>query len=93
LALDIRKKLQKVEGFEGKLLSEIIEIAQCVYNNRDMLEDRQAKRLSKMRVAALQVPASRPSRSSELPPKWQLTKIPRVPLEKDQCSYCKEKRH
>jgi hypothetical protein len=40
LALDIRKKLQKQEGLEGKLLSELIEIAQCVYNNRDMPEDR-----------------------------------------------------
>jgi hypothetical protein len=34
-APDIRKKLQKLEGFEGKLLSELIEVAQSVYNNRD----------------------------------------------------------
>jgi isopropylmalate/homocitrate/citramalate synthase len=40
-APDIRKKLQKLEGFEGKLLSELVEIAQNVYNNRDMPEDRQ----------------------------------------------------
>jgi hypothetical protein len=40
-ASDIRKKLQKLEGFEGKLLSELIEIAQRVYNNRDTPQDRQ----------------------------------------------------
>jgi hypothetical protein len=39
-APDIRKKLQTQEGFEGKLLSELVEIAQCVYNNRDTPEDR-----------------------------------------------------
>jgi hypothetical protein len=69
LAPDIRKKLQKQGGFEGKLLSELVEIAQCVYNNRDTPEDRQAKKLSKVMVATLQTPASRPSRSSGLLPK------------------------
>jgi murein DD-endopeptidase MepM/ murein hydrolase activator NlpD len=93
LALDIRKKLQKLEGFEGKILSELIEIAQHVYNNRDMPEDRQARNLSKVMVAAVQAPASRPSRSSGSPAKWKLIKIPRALLEKYQCSYCKEKGH
>jgi hypothetical protein len=93
LAPDIRKKLQKLEGFEGKILSELTEIAQYVYNNRDMPEDRQVKRLSKVMVAALQAPASSLSRSSGPLPKQPLTKIPRAPLEKDQCACCKEKGH
>jgi hypothetical protein len=93
LAPDIRKKLQKLEGYEGKLLSELVEITQGFYNNRDPPEDRQAKRLSKVIVAALQTPTSRPSRSSGPPANWQLTRNPRAPLEKDQCAYCKEKGH
>jgi hypothetical protein len=82
-APDIKKKLQKLEGFEGKL-SDLVEIAQCVYNNRDMPEDRQAKRLSKVMVAVLQTPTYRPSRSSVPPDNRQLARNPRAPLEKDQ---------
>jgi hypothetical protein len=55
-APNIRKKLQKLEGFEGKL----VEIAQRVYNNRDMPEDRQAKRLSKVMVALHKLPPPGP---------------------------------
>jgi hypothetical protein len=86
-APDIRKKLQNLEGFEGKLLSDLIEIALCVYNNREMPEDRQAKQLPKVMVAALQTPAFR------TPANRQLARNPRTPLEKDQCAYCKEKGH
>ncbi|XP_070258968.1 uncharacterized protein [Myotis yumanensis] len=34
-APDIRKKLQKLEGFEGKSISELVEVAQKVFNNRE----------------------------------------------------------
>ncbi|KAK1342261.1 hypothetical protein QTO34_015017 [Cnephaeus nilssonii] len=34
-APDIRKKLQKLEGFEGKMLSELVEVAQKTFNNRE----------------------------------------------------------
>lgn len=34
-APDIRKKLQRLEGFEGENLSKLLEIAQKVFNNRD----------------------------------------------------------
>jgi hypothetical protein len=84
---DISKKLQKLEGFEGKFLSELIEIAQRVYNNRHMPEDRQAKRLPKVMVAALQTPTSRS------PANQKLARNPKAPLEKDQCAYCKQKGH
>lgn len=43
-APDIRKKLQKLEGFQGKNRSELLGIAQKVYNNCDSLEE--ARRLS-----------------------------------------------
>lgn len=34
-APDLHKKLQKLEGFEGKLISELVEIAQRVFQSRD----------------------------------------------------------
>ncbi|KAK1345518.1 LOW QUALITY PROTEIN: hypothetical protein QTO34_007976 [Cnephaeus nilssonii] len=34
-APDIRKKLQTLEGFEGKSLSELVEVTQKVFNNRE----------------------------------------------------------
>lgn len=53
-APDIRKKLQKIEGFEGKNLSELVEIAQRVFNNRDDPETANTKRMTKVVIAALQ---------------------------------------
>jgi hypothetical protein len=44
-------------------------------------------------VAALQTPASRPSRSSGPPANWQLARNPRAQLEKGQCAYCKKRGH
>lgn len=31
----LEKKLQKLEGFEGKSISELVEVAQKVFNNRE----------------------------------------------------------
>ncbi|XP_014401619.1 PREDICTED: uncharacterized protein LOC102245440 [Myotis brandtii] len=36
-APDIRRKLQKLEGFEGKSVSELVEVAQRVFHNREDL--------------------------------------------------------
>ena len=44
-AQDIRTKLQKLDGFEGKNLSELVEIALKVFNNRDSQEERQTKKI------------------------------------------------
>lgn len=52
-APDIRHKLQKLDGFEGKNLSELIEVAQKVCNNRDDADTTQTKKLSKIVAAAL----------------------------------------
>ena len=52
-APDIRKKLQKLDGFEGKKnLSELVEIARKVFNNRDSQEKRQTKKKKLSRVVA-----------------------------------------
>lgn len=55
---DIRKKLQKIDGFAGKSLSKLQEVAARGYNNRETPEERQArlrteenKRQEKIRAA------------------------------------------
>lgn len=53
-APDIRKKLQKLEGFEGMNRSQLMEVAQKVFNNRDSQEEKQEKRMARAVVAALQ---------------------------------------
>lgn len=40
----IRKKLQRLEGFEGENLLKLVEIATRIYNNREDQEDRQARK-------------------------------------------------
>lgn len=52
-APDIRKKLQKLEGFEGKVLSQLVEIAQRVFNNHDNPDLTQTKKVAKILVAAM----------------------------------------
>lgn len=47
LAPDIRRKIQKLEGFEGKVLSEVMEVAQKVFNNRDDSETVQTQKMRK----------------------------------------------
>ncbi|XP_045690246.1 uncharacterized protein LOC123815742 [Phyllostomus hastatus] len=55
-ASDIRKKLQKMEGFEGENRSKLLEIAQKVYVNRDNPEVGRTKEVTKILLAAQQPP-------------------------------------
>ncbi|KAM5194908.1 uncharacterized protein RBU33_016289 [Hipposideros larvatus] len=92
-APDIRKKLQKLEGFQGKNRSELLNIAQKVFDNRDSPEEAIAKRLGKVTIAALaaqnnsgfitQPHTERPMGGPKRRPGLSL----------DQCAYCKEKGH
>ncbi|XP_036136884.1 uncharacterized protein LOC118643095 [Molossus molossus] len=81
-APDIRKKLQKLEGFEGKAIIELIEIAQKVYQNREDPIREQTKQLSRILLAT---------------PEKQQNKVKKrakkLPLHRDQCAYCKERGH
>lgn len=47
LAPDIRKKLQKLEGFEGKVLSVMVEVDQKAFNNREDSETVQTRKMAK----------------------------------------------
>lgn len=76
-APDIRKKLQKLDGFAGMNTSQLLEIAQKVYNNRDVEKQKQitinadktAKRQVQVMVAAFREAGlgSRPLKDAPLP--------------------------
>ncbi|XP_045386557.1 uncharacterized protein LOC123629763 [Lemur catta] len=91
-APDIRRKLQRLEGFEGKLLSELVEIAQKIYNNREGSEVVQSKKMAKILVAAM-------GNSQNLCADMNKTKKGRHPKKgrsdvgPNQCAYCKEYGH
>uniref|UniRef100_A0A4X2KQ68 CCHC-type domain-containing protein n=1 Tax=Vombatus ursinus TaxID=29139 RepID=A0A4X2KQ68_VOMUR len=82
-APDIRRKLQKLDGFEGKTLTELMEVAKRVYDSREELQEKQARSMTRAVVAALaQIPGDR-----------QGGKGGRPPLSRDQCAYCKATGH
>ncbi|XP_017741444.1 PREDICTED: uncharacterized protein LOC108538102 [Rhinopithecus bieti] len=80
---DIRKKLQKLEGLEGKQLQDLLQIAQRVYNNRDTPDEKMTKVLAAVvQKEHLQPENTQPKRS----PRYNN-------LNKDQCAYCKKAGH
>ena len=52
-APDIRRKLQKLEGFTGMNITQLIEIANKVYLNREVQDDREAERKIKKKASLL----------------------------------------
>ena len=99
-APDIWKKLQRLDGFEGKNLSELVEIVQKVFNNRDSQEERQTKKLTQVVAAVLdarkgrgpQVPIEFWSGKKKKTKQKQVSWV-RAPLGKNQCAYCKQEGH
>lgn len=88
---DIRKKLQKLEGFAGMNISQLIEIANKVYNNREEAAEREARKRMEKKAALLAAALGRPA----LPPKGPPSKerVGHLRVEADQCAYCKERGH
>ncbi|XP_062977970.1 uncharacterized protein LOC134395737, partial [Elgaria multicarinata webbii] len=86
-APDIRKKLQKADGFEGMSLTQLKALADRVYVNREVEEKKEQVKLMKEK-ASLIAAALRP----EVP---QLTdkRSHRPVLGRNQCAYCKEEGH
>lgn len=52
-ALDIYRKLWILEGFEGKVISELAEVAWRVFNSREDIATVQGKKMGKGLLAAL----------------------------------------
>ena len=89
-ASDIRRKLQKIEGFEGENRSKLLEIAQKVYVNRDDPEIGRVKEVAKILLATQKLPESGRGRQHQR----GRGKGPQGGrLGKDQCAYCKEHGH
>ncbi|KAM8812611.1 LOW QUALITY PROTEIN: putative G-protein coupled receptor 149 [Rhynchonycteris naso] len=44
---DIRRKLKNLEGFPGVVISQLLEVAQKVYNNRETLKEKKTKKMTK----------------------------------------------
>ena len=82
------EKPQIQEEFEGKFISELVEIAKKVYNNRESPDERQTKKMSKILVTAMEG-----LRARKHPTRWTASPRARQPLDKDQCTNCKEKGH
>ncbi|VFV44303.1 Hypothetical predicted protein [Lynx pardinus] len=91
-APDIKRKLQKLEGFARMNITQPIEVANKVFMNREVATEREAeKRLKKkatLLAALKETDAAKTGRPQ--PPKGGK---PRAPLAKDQCTCCKEKGH
>nr|KAF6492394.1 hypothetical protein HJG59_009598 [Molossus molossus] len=63
-ASDIRKKLQKLEGFAGMNISQLIEIANKVYSNREETVEQEARKRMEKKAALLAAALEKP-----LPPR------------------------
>ena len=105
---DIRRKLQKVDGMSGMSISQLIEIAYKVYNNREEVE-RKEKQKEKLRgkrqnAAILAAAFAQAQTSSQgrgfLKGRGRRrghrvggNSGNRIPLRRDQCAICREKGH
>lgn len=92
-APDIRKKLQKLEGFAGMNITQLTEVADNFFMNREVTAEREAEKKMKKKVSFLSSSLREKdnAKTGRLPP--PKGGKPRSPLAKDQCACCKEKGH
>ena len=93
-----RKNLQKLEGSAGKNATELLEIANKVFVNRNQKARREAEKRMKPKRHSWQLPCQSlpPPHAPTLgPPHKARGPDPKgsVPLSRDHCDYCKEKGH
>ncbi|KAF6099824.1 hypothetical protein HJG60_011555 [Phyllostomus discolor] len=87
-ALDICKKLQKLEGFAGMNTSQLIEVANKVYNNREEAAETAALEKQKRKASLLAATLAAPAKGLQKKGQKGHFKV-----DKDQCAYCKERGH
>ncbi|VFV29156.1 Hypothetical predicted protein, partial [Lynx pardinus] len=92
-APDIRRKLQKLEGFAGMNITQLIEVANKVFMNREVAANREAERGLKKKATFLAAALKETDATKMGRPQPPKGGNPRAPLAKDQCAYCKEKGH
>ena len=90
---DIRRKLQKLEGFAGMIITQLIVVADKVFMNREAAAEREVNRRLKKKATLLAAALKETDTAKMGRPQPQKWGKPRAPLAKDQCAYCKEKGH
>lgn len=89
-APNIRKKIQKMEGFEGKSLTELVATAQRVFENREDPTQALTEKMAKVLVAMEERGRTKKPKGGR---DKRQSQGKRKPLDRDQCAYCKEYRH
>ena len=92
-ALDIRSKLQKLEGFAGMIITQLIVVADKVFMNREAAAEREVNRRLKKKATLLAAALKETDTAKMGRPQPQKWGKPRAPLAMDQCAYCKENGH
>lgn len=108
-AIDIRRKLQKIDRLGEKSLQDLLVVAEKVYNNREPPEDKQARAMAAasskqtrdlariLLATTADFPEERDRRLRQLADDARkgksTTKGGKQRLQKDQCAYCKEIGH
>ena len=87
-APDIHKKLQKLEGFASFNISQLVEVANKVYNNREEEAETAASEKQKRKAALLAAVLVAPEKGPQKKGQKGHFKV-----DKDQCTYCKERGH
>ena len=89
----IQRKLQKLEGFTGLNATQLLEVADKVFVNRDHEAQREADKKMKQKAALLAAALRSSDQVKQTVPSWKGETKKRLPLCHDQCTYCKETRH
>lgn len=93
-APDVRRKVQKLEGFEGKLLSELVDIAQKIHDTQEDPSTMQTEPMAKIPATAMAGAEEEGKGPGHVrKPKSGGTGRVRAPLHPRQCACCKEFGH
>ena len=92
-APDIRRKLQKLEGFAGMNTTQLTEVANKVFINREIAAEREAERTLKKKATLLATALKETDTAKMGRPQPPKGGKPISPLVRDQCAYRKEKGH
>lgn len=90
-APDICRKLQKLEGFAGMNITQLLEVANKVFRNRDNdnVAKREADKRMKQKVTLLAAALQQNTNQRKTVGQTRNPTQPHRMLKKDQCAYCK----
>lgn len=92
-APDICQKLQKLEGFAGMNITQLLEVANKVFRNCDNIAKQEADKRMRQKVTLLAAALQQNTNQRKTVGQMRNPTQPRRTLRKDQCAYCKEMGH